>query len=119
MASKRKLVQQDTHLRILRLLEQNPEISTREIANMVGISNGGAYYCLNALVKKGLIKLGNFSASKHKNRYAYFLTPRGMSEKTKLTGQFLVRKHMEFEELKAEIDALEQEIGVEQAMKSD
>ncbi|MEP1207435.1 MAG: MarR family EPS-associated transcriptional regulator [Rhizobiaceae bacterium] len=112
MASNRKQIQEDTHLRILRLLNENPEISTREIADLVGISNGGAYYCLNALIEKGLIKIGNFSSSKHKNRYAYILTPRGISEKASLTKRFLVRKRMEFEALKDEIDALETEIHV-------
>ncbi len=119
MASKRKHIQEETRLRILRLVNENPQISTREIADIVGISNGGAYYCLNALVEKGMIKLGNFSASHHKNRYAYILTPRGISEKATLTRQFLARKQMEFAVLKEEIDAMEMEINFDLAAKSD
>ena len=118
MASSRKQLQDETRLRVLRLLHDNPEMSTRDIANAVGISNGGAFYCLNALIDKGLIKLGNFSASKHKNRYAYILTPRGVSEKTTLAQRFLERKKAEYEALKAEIDALQDEIGIDGKLRS-
>ena len=102
-------------MRVLRLLDENSNLSTRDIAEAVGISNGGAFYCINALVEKGLLKLGNFSASRHKNRYAYILTPRGVREKAALTQRFLARKMAEYEALKAEIDALQDEVGMENA----
>jgi hypothetical protein len=81
MASNHKRLQEETQLPILRLLHENPEISTRAIADCVGVSNSGAFYCLIAFIEKGQVKLGNFTASPHKNRYAYILTPRGLTEK--------------------------------------
>jgi EPS-associated MarR family transcriptional regulator len=111
MASRRDLQQEEVRFRVLRLLNDNPDLSTRQIADAVGISNGSAYYCLNALMQKGLVKIGNFRASDHKGRYAYVLTPRGLREKTQLTAKFLERKLAEYEALKAEIAALEDEVG--------
>jgi EPS-associated MarR family transcriptional regulator len=111
MASQREAQREDMRYRILRLLDENPEMSVREIAATTGVSNGSAYYCLNALVNKGLVKLGNFTASEHKGRYAYVLTPRGMAEKAVLTARFLRRKLDEYEDLKREIDLLKREVG--------
>lgn len=113
MASNRKQLQEEIRFRVLRLLYDNPELSTREIADAVGISNGSAYYCISALAEKGLVKLGNFAASDHKGRYAYILTPHGVAEKAALTGRFLKRKMAEYEALKAEIEALKAEVGLE------
>jgi EPS-associated MarR family transcriptional regulator len=76
----------------------------------VGISSGGAHYVLSALIEKGLIKLGNFSASEDKRRYAYILTPTGLAEKAAITKRFLARKIEEYEALKAEIEELQDEI---------
>lgn len=101
------------HYRVLRLLDQNPELSVREIASIVGVSNGSAFYCLSALVEKGMIKLGNFGASKHKGRYAYVLTPMGMAEKAALTVRFFRRKLDEYESLRREIELLRMEVGDE------
>lgn len=91
---------------MLRLLEDNPELSTRELAQEIGISNGSAYYCLNALVEVGWVKLGNFRRSQHKGRYAYVLTPAGFAAKLDLTKRFLARKMAEYEALRQEIDDL-------------
>ncbi|MDF1731448.1 MULTISPECIES: MarR family EPS-associated transcriptional regulator [unclassified Minwuia] len=110
MAGSRKTSQEDVHFRVLRLLEENPEMSQRDLAQAVGISVGGAHYCLNALIEKGWVKIGNFSAARDKRRYAYILTPKGISEKSALTGRFLKRKMAEYEALKAEIDALKVEL---------
>lgn len=100
----------DVRFRVLRLLSENPELSQRELAEAVGVSVGAVHYCLKALVEKGLIKLSNFSAAKDKRRYAYVLTPKGISEKIKLTRHFLIRKRAEYSSLKAEIEYLENEI---------
>ena len=113
MSNKNKKHKEEVNFKVLRLLNENPELSTRQLASLVGISNGSAYYCLTELLKKGMLKLGNFTASKHKGRYAYILTPRGIREKVVLTAEFLERKHKEFEELKREIALLEDEVGLE------
>ena len=102
----------------MRLLNENPSISTREIARKVGISNGAAYYCVLALVDKGFVKLKNFARSKTKGNYIYELTPRGMRAKAALTVSFLERKRHEYKDLKLEIERLEGELGVSETKKS-
>lgn len=119
MASKRAKLQEDTHFRVLRLLQENPEMSQRELAEAVGVSVGGIHYVLNALIDKGLVKLGNFTAAEDKRRYAYILTPKGLSEKAALTSRFLVQKMKEYEALKAEIEALMQEIDSDAELSPD
>lgn len=110
MTSKRTKLQEDTHFRVLRLLHENPEMSQRELAAAVGVSVGGMHYVLNALIVKGQVKLGNFTAAEDKRRYAYILTLKGISEKSALARKFLERKIEEYKVLKAEIDALSAEI---------
>jgi EPS-associated MarR family transcriptional regulator len=113
MARGRNKMQEDVRFRVLRLLEGNPEMSQRALAEAVGISSGGAHYVLSALVEKGLVKLGNFSASEDKRRYAYILTPTGLAEKAAITKRFLARKIEEYEAVKAEIEELQDEIDHE------
>ena len=117
MASQRGQQQEETHFRVMRLLDEDPSISTREIAKKVGISNGAAYYCVTALVEKGFVKLKNFTQSKNKANYIYELTPRGIRAKAALTVSFLERKRNEYEDLKLEIESLESELGVDEASK--
>ena len=94
----------------MRLLSVNSKISTRAVADAVGISNGSAYYVLKALIEKGFVKLESFSNSSHKVGYAYLLTPKGIREKSLLTHRFIKRKRLSFEKLRAEIKALEGEV---------
>ena len=103
---------EDTHFRVLRVLDVAPDISQREIARELGLSLGAVNYCLQALVKKGQIKVQNFGAADKKLRYAYVLTPAGIAKKAQLTGSFLKRKVAEFEALKGEIEAVKQEIAM-------
>jgi EPS-associated MarR family transcriptional regulator len=110
MAGQRSKVQEDVRFRVLRLLHDNPELSQRDLADAVSISNGSAHYLLGALVEKGLIKLGNFTAAQDKRRYAYLLTPMGIAEKAAITKRFLERKVQEYDALKAEIEALKDEL---------
>jgi EPS-associated MarR family transcriptional regulator len=98
------------HFRVLRVLNDRPGLSQREIAQELGVSLGAVNYCLRALVGKGQIKVQNFRASDNKLRYAYILTPRGMAQKAQLTGAFLKRKIAEYEALKAEIEAVKREM---------
>jgi len=107
--NKKKTIQEEARFRILRLLHENPELTQRELGERVGISLGAVNYCLRALIERGLIKVENFTRSRNKSVYAYSLTPAGIAEKTLLTGRFLRRKIIEYEALRAEIEALNQE----------
>ncbi|MDA7592274.1 MarR family EPS-associated transcriptional regulator [Rhodobacteraceae bacterium] len=118
MASQREEHQKETHFRVMRLVDEDPSISTREIAERVGISNGAAYYCVTALVEKGFIKLKNFTHSKNKSNYIYELTPRGVRAKAALTVSFLERKRLEYQDLRLEIVRLENELRVEEKSRS-
>ncbi len=111
MTGRSEAREEDAHFRVLRLLEAHPDFSQRQIAEAAGLSLGGANYCLKALIEKGLVKVSNFRASPQKMRYAYILTPSGMVEKANLTHRFLRRKMQEFDELKAEIEALRSEMS--------
>jgi EPS-associated MarR family transcriptional regulator len=101
---------EDTRFRVLRLLQDKSDLTQREIAEALGISLGGVNYCLRALASMGLVKIRNFRNSNNKMGYAYLLTPKGIAEKTALTARFLKRKMEEYELLKAEIEALKEEI---------
>jgi len=118
MTSRRSKLQEDTHYRVLRLLQDNPEMSQRELADAVGVSVGGMHYVLRALIDKGLVKLGNFTAAEDKRRYAYVLTPKGMAEKAVITRRFLARKIEEYEALKSEIRDLQRESQSTEEMRA-
>lgn len=109
-ATVKRQLRDDTRFRILRVLQQNPNVTQRDIADGLGVSLGSVNYVLNALIEKGLVKARNFRNSQNKIRYAYYLTPKGVSEKARLTAGFLRRKLSEYEALKAEIKALEEEM---------
>lgn len=111
MATLDSRTSEETHLRVLRLLEAKPEISQRELAEVLGVSLGKANYCLKALLEKGLIKVRNFRNSRNKAAYAYYLTPEGIRRKAGLTAGFLKRKITEYEALKREIELLKAEAG--------
>ncbi|QGG81314.1 MarR family EPS-associated transcriptional regulator [Litorivicinus lipolyticus] len=102
--------QDELRLRVMRVLEENPEASQRQIASELNVSLGGVNYCLKALVDRGLVKLGNFAKSDRKIGYAYFLTAEGVAEKAKITARFLKRKMAEYEQLLKEIEQLESEM---------
>ena len=104
MTTQRDKLREDVQFRILRLLQDNPEMSQRELAKAVCVSTGGIHYVLNALLDKGLLKIDNVTAAKDKRRYAYVLTRRGKAAKADLTMRFLMRKIADYELLKAEID---------------
>jgi len=111
MKSRRTQLQEDTYFRVLRLLQANPDMTQREIAEKLGLSTSGLNYCLKALIEKGLVKVQNFSESKNKFGYVYLLTPLGFFEKANLTGRFLQRKLNEYESLRIEIESLSSELG--------
>ena len=115
MTSRRSQLQEDTYFRVLRLLQGNPDLTQREIAQSLGLSTSGLNYCLKALIAKGWVKVQNFSQSKNKFGYIYVLTPQGLSEKAALMTRFLGRKMQEYEALKAEIKALKSEAGAQKS----
>jgi EPS-associated MarR family transcriptional regulator len=104
---------QETHLKVLRLIEANPEMTQRQLASRLGISLGKANYCLKALINKGLIKAKNFKNSANKRAYLYILTPKGIETKTRISLRFLQRKIEEYEALKEEIEKLKSELKPE------
>ena len=101
----------ETRYRILRLLEADPHASQRRISDELGISLGRVNYCLNALIRKGLVKANNFRNSENKRAYLYLLTPRGIEEKARVTARFLRVKLDEYETLKRELEDLQREAG--------
>jgi EPS-associated MarR family transcriptional regulator len=102
---------QDTNLKLLRHLEENPDVTQRELADVLGISLGKANYCLKALIEKGLVKANNFKNSANKRAYLYILTPKGIESKASITVAFLQRKVQEYEDLKVEIEDLQREVN--------
>tara|TARA_B100002052_G_C15413790_1_gene389615 strand:+ start:16 stop:327 length:312 start_codon:yes stop_codon:yes gene_type:complete len=92
------------NLDVLRKIGSNPKSSQRQLAKELGFSLGKLNYCINALKDKGLIKIKNFKANENKISYVYILTPKGLSEKTRLTINFMKRKMTEYDELKKEIE---------------
>ena len=97
--------------RILKILENNPGASQRDIARELGVSLGRVNFCLQALVEKGLVKANNFRNSTTKQTYLYLLTPKGLQEKAKVTVRFLRVKLDEYETLKQEVAQLQREAG--------
>ncbi len=100
---------EQVHFQILRAIEENPEISQRDLARQLGVSNGKINYLIAALVEKGLLKMAHFGRNGDKlAKVAYLLTPKGVKNRTALTRDYLARKEAEYEALKAEIDSLRQ-----------
>ena len=110
MTSRQAKLQEDTYFRVMRILQENPDLTQRELAEKLGISVGGLNYCLKALIEKGLVKMKNFANSKNKFGCVYVLTPTGIAGKAAITHRFLQRKMDEYEALKAEIALLRAEV---------
>jgi EPS-associated MarR family transcriptional regulator len=101
----------DARFRIMRLLEDHPQMTQRDIADALGISLGGVNYCLRGLVERGNVKVQNFRASTNKRGYAYVLTPKGLQSRAALARDFLERRMAEYQALHDEIEALAAELG--------
>ena len=100
-----KIFRTDDHFEVLRKIDKNSKISQRKLAEDLGFSLGKLNYCLKALQNKGLVKIKNFGKKKNKIRYIqYVLTPKGISERTKLTINYMKRKIQEYDELKSELE---------------
>ena len=96
----------EDYFQILRKIQKNKDLSQRILANELGFSLGKLNYCLKALKVKGLIKIQNFKKNPNKINYIYVLTPKGIAEKSTLTLNFMKRKLQEYEELKKEMQSL-------------
>lgn len=103
------MLDETTHYSLLKTLEENPGLSQRDMAKLLGVSLGKVNFCLNALVEKGSLKINNFRNSNNKLAYAYLLTPRGVEEKARMTVEFLKIKIREYERLRTEIEELQRE----------
>jgi EPS-associated MarR family transcriptional regulator len=108
---------EQAHLRILKILEADPEISQRQIAETLGVSLGKTNYLIKALLQKGHIKAGNFMRATNKMKYAYLLTPEGIKAKLDLTRNYLARKEKEYIAMKAEIKAMRSELATHDEKK--
>ncbi len=97
--------------KLLKALEDNPSLSQRELASLMGVSLGKTNYCVKALMDAGFIKMSNFAKSTNKTRYAYCLTPKGIKEKADVTLRFLNAKEKQYELIQAEITRLKNELG--------
>ena len=98
------------NLELLRYLQDRQNVSQRELAKELGISLGRINFLLNALIKKGAIKVRNFKNNQNKLAYAYYLTPTGIKEKAVLTIEFFRRKSAEYDTIKHELERLEKDI---------
>lgn len=103
------MIDDSTHYGLLKILDENPGLSQRDLAKHLGVSLGKVNFCLNALIAKGSIKINNFRNSNNKIAYAYLLTPRGVEQKALMTVEYLQIKIREYERLKAEIEELKRE----------
>ena len=103
-------MEKESHLKVLRILETNPQISQRELSEALGVSLGKTNYCLKALLDKGFIKIQNFRNSNNKLAYSYLLTPHGIEQKAHMTLRYLQKKTQEYDLLRLEIAELKREI---------
>tara|TARA_Y100001935_G_C17207734_1_gene458449 strand:+ start:641 stop:997 length:357 start_codon:yes stop_codon:yes gene_type:complete len=99
-----KMDDNQDHFNVMREIQKHPKTSQRDLAQNLGFSLGKLNYCLKALQQKGLIKMKNFEKNPNKLNYIYVLTPKGISEKAKLTINFMKRKMKEYDELKKEME---------------
>ena len=105
---------EQAHLRILRIVEEAPQISQRQLAERLGVSLGKANYLLKALLDQGYIKAGNFLRAEDKLKYAYLLTPEGLRAKLRLTRDYLARKEQEYVAMQVEIEDMRAELAAQE-----
>jgi EPS-associated MarR family transcriptional regulator len=108
------MTNQELEYRALKILEQQPNLTQRQLAKELGVSLGKTHYLVKALIAVGWVKLDNFQRSDNKWGYAYLLTPMGIVEKAAITARFLVRKQREHTQLQEEIAQLQEEVRQQQ-----
>ena len=104
------MMNQELEYRALKILEQQPDLTQRQLAEELGVSLGKTHYLVKSLIDVGWVKLDNFKRSDNKWGYAYLLTPVGIVEKAAITARFLVRKQREHTQLQEEIAQLQEEV---------
>jgi len=105
------MLSDEVRYNLLQLLEENPAMSQRDVARHLGMSLGRVNFCLQALVQKGLLEATNFKNNRRKLAYSYFLTPRGIQEKARVTARFLKKKIQEYAELRAYIARIRDDVN--------
>ena len=113
------MTNQELEYRALKILEQQPELTQRQLSEALGVSLGKTNYVLKSLIDVGWVKLDNFQKSDNKWGYAYLLTPMGVTEKAAITLRFLKRKKQEYDDLQIEIAQLQKEVQVQQELQQD
>jgi EPS-associated MarR family transcriptional regulator len=108
------MTNQELEYRALKILEQQPDLTQRQLAEELGVSLGKTHYLVKSLIDVGWVKLDNFQRSGNKWGYAYLLTPKGIIEKAAITARFLVRKQREHTQLQEEIAELQEEVRQQQ-----
>ena len=108
------MTNQELEFRALKILEQQPELTQRQLSEALGVSLGKTNYILKSLINVGWVKLDNFQRSDNKWGYAYLLTPMGVAEKAAITLRFLKRKKQEYNDLQSEIAQLQKEVQQQQ-----
>ena len=111
------MTNQELEYRALKILEQQPDLTQRQLAEELGVSLGKTHYLVRSLIDIGWVKLDNFKRSDDKLGYAYLLTPMGMIEKAAITARFLIRKQREYSVLQLEIQQLKEEVNQQQNLK--
>lgn len=111
------MADQELEYRVLKILEQQPNLTQRQLAEELGVSLGKTHYLVKSLIDVGWIKLDNFQRSDNKWGYVYLLTPMGLIEKAAITGRFLVRKQREHKQLQEEILQLQEEVHQQKNLK--
>ena len=112
------MVDQELEYRALKILEQQPDLTQRQLAEELGVSLGKTHYLVKSLIDVGWVKLDNFQRSDNKWGYAYLLTPMGIVEKAAITARFLVRKQREYTQLQQEITELQEEVRQQQDLNN-
>ena len=112
------MTKQELEYRALKILEQQPDLTQRQLAEQLGVSLGKTHYLVKSLIDVGWVKFGNFQRSDNKWGYAYLLTPMGIIEKAAITARFLVRRQQEHVQLQKEIVQLQEEVRQQQDLNS-
>ena len=111
------MINQELEYRALKILEQQPDLTQRQLSEALGVSLGKTNYILKSLIDVGWVKLDNFQRSDNKWGYAYLLTPMGVVEKAAITVRFLKKKKQEYDDLQVEIAQLQKEVQLQQEIQ--